>query len=68
MSHARSKVSYVELAATREGIVTVIWLRYIADLGAYPKGPEAHVSVSSAMNCLGAYRIPDVDLQSLSQK
>ena len=63
MSHARSKVSYVELAATREGIVTVIWLRYIADLGAYPKGPEAHVSVSSAMNCLGAYRIPDVDLQ-----
>ena len=63
MSHARGKVSYVELAATREGTITAIRLRHIADLGAYPKGPETHLSVSSAMNCVGAYRIPDVDLQ-----
>ena len=62
MSHARGKVSYVEMAATKEGIVTAVRLRHIADLGAYAKGPEANLSISSAMNCVGGYRIPDVDL------
>ncbi len=63
MSHARGKVSYVEIAATREGRVTAVKLRHIADLGAYPKGPEANLSMTSAMICVGAYHIPDVDLE-----
>lgn len=63
MSHARGKVSYMEIAATKEGIVTAIRLRHIADLGAYPKGPEANLSISSAMMCVGAYHIPEVDLE-----
>ena len=63
MSHARGKVSYVEFAAIKEGLVTAVRLRHIADLGAYPKGPEANLSMTSAMICVGAYHIPDVDLE-----
>ena len=63
MSHARGKVSYIELAATNEGKVTAARVRHYADLGAYPKGPEANLAMSSVMSCVGAYGIPDVDLE-----
>ena len=63
MSHARGKVSYLELAATSEGQVTALRLNHIADLGAYPKGPEANLSAGSAMSSVGSYNIPEVDLQ-----
>ena len=63
MSHARGKISYLELAASSEGQVTGIRLNHIADLGAYPKGPEANLSAGSAISCVGAYGIPEVDLQ-----
>ena len=33
------------------------------DLGAYPKGPEANLSMGSVMSCVGAYDIPEVDLE-----
>ena len=63
MSHARGKVSYLELAASSEGKVTGLRLRHIADLGAYPKGPEANLSAGSAISSVGSYGIPEVDLQ-----
>ena len=63
MSHARGKVSHFALAATQEGVVTAVRLHHVADLGAYPKGPEANLSMTSAMICVGAYHIPDVDLE-----
>ena len=63
MSHARGKVSHVELAATREGRVTGMRVRHYADLGAYPKGPEANLSMGSVMSCVGSYGIPEVDLE-----
>ena len=62
MSHARGKVSHLELAATKEGRVTAVRLNHIADLGAYPKGPEARLAMTSAMICVGAYGIPEADL------
>ncbi len=63
MSHARGKVSYLELAANSQGKVTGLRLRHIADLGAYPKGPEANLSAGSAISSVGSYGIPEVDLQ-----
>ena len=63
MSHARGKVSYVEFAATKESLVTAVRLRHIADLGAYPKSVESNLSMTSAMICVGAYHIPDADLE-----
>ena len=63
MSHARGKISHVELASTREGRVTGMRVRHYADLGAYPKGPETTLSMGSVMSCVGAYQIPEVDLE-----
>ncbi len=63
MSHARGKVSYLELAANSQGKVTGLRLNHIADLGAYPKGPEANLSAGSAISSVGSYGIPEVELQ-----
>ncbi len=62
LSHARGKVSDIEVAATREGKITGIRLRHVGDLGAYPKGGTASIFITSAMIALGAYAIPEVDL------
>ena len=62
MSHARGKVSDIEVAATREGKITGIRLRHVGDLGAYPKGGTPSIFITSAMIALGAYAIPEVDL------
>ncbi len=63
MSHARGKVSYLQLAATRAGRVTAVRLHHFADVGAYPKAVEVNLAITSAMICVGAYHIPDVDLE-----
>ncbi len=63
MHHARGKASYVEYAATREGMLTGVRVRHYADLGAYPKGPEASLSMTSAIISVGTYRIPTADIE-----
>jgi carbon-monoxide dehydrogenase large subunit len=63
MHHARGKASYVEYAATLEGILTGVRVRHFADLGAYPKGPEASLAMSSAIISVGTYRIPAADIE-----
>ena len=61
LSHARGKASDIELAATRDGVITGIRLRHVGDLGAYPKGGTPSIFITSAMIALGAYAIPEVD-------
>ena len=63
LSHSRGKASYLELAATSEGRATAVRLRHFADVGAYPKAAEVNLSITSAMICVGAYHIPDADLE-----
>ncbi|MDA1095885.1 MAG: xanthine dehydrogenase family protein molybdopterin-binding subunit [Chloroflexi bacterium] len=62
LSHARGKTSDIEIAATRDGRITGIRLRHIADLGAYPKGGTPSINITSAMIALGGYKIPEIDL------
>jgi carbon-monoxide dehydrogenase large subunit len=62
LSHARGKVSDIEIAATREGVITGIRLRHVGDLGAYPKGGTPSIFITSAMIALSGYAIPDIDL------
>ena len=62
LSHARGKVSDIEVAATREGVITGIRLRHVGDLGAYPKGATPSTFITSAMIALSGYAIPEIDL------
>ncbi len=63
MHHARGKASYIEYAATREGVLTGVRVRHYADLGAYPKGPEANLSMTSAIISVGTYKVPAADIE-----
>src|ERR671922_2188612 len=61
--HGRDVIDYVELAAKRDGTVTGLRLRVVADLGAYfmqltPWIPKLGFPVAN-----GCYRIPNVDLK-----
>ena len=63
MHHARGKASHIEYAATREGVLTGVRVRHYADLGAYPKGPEAGLSMTSAIISVGTYKVPAADIE-----
>jgi carbon-monoxide dehydrogenase large subunit len=60
MSHGRGQVQDVELGATREGVITDVNLRIIADGGAYP-GEAALMPMMTVRMLCGPYRIQRVE-------
>jgi carbon-monoxide dehydrogenase large subunit len=59
--HGRGHVAEVSLAAERDGTVTGIRLRLVADLGAYPRGAFIPMLCAWLMN--GVYRCETVDIE-----
>ncbi len=60
MSHGRGQVQDVELGATREGVITDVNLRLVADGGAYP-GEAALMPMMTVQMLCGPYRILRVE-------
>jgi aerobic carbon-monoxide dehydrogenase large subunit len=61
MTHGRAQVQEVELAATREGRITGLRARLVADGGAYPAEAPPNVSSTRYM-ASGVYRIARVEV------
>ena len=63
-THGRDHVQYVELAAGRDGVVTGMRCRLVADLGAYAFGMGPGVPPYNAgVSVTGQYRIPNVEVE-----
>ncbi|HXG42396.1 MAG TPA: xanthine dehydrogenase family protein molybdopterin-binding subunit [Dehalococcoidia bacterium] len=62
-SHGRGQVAYLEVGARRDGTITGIRARIIADLGAYLHILTAVGPLQTAMMMTGCYRIPVVHLE-----
>jgi aerobic carbon-monoxide dehydrogenase large subunit len=61
-THGRDQVQYVELAARRDGRITGLRARIIADLGAYALGMGPGVpSINTGISVTGPYDIANVD-------
>src|SRR5919204_103621 len=61
MSHGRAQVQDVELGATRDGVITDLRARIVADGGAYP-GDGVIVVGGTRLMISGPYRIPRVEV------
>jgi carbon-monoxide dehydrogenase large subunit len=61
--HGRGQVDYVEMAATREGRVTGLRLKIIADLGAYHSLVGAAVPSITVAMAQGCYDIPNLEVE-----
>jgi len=59
--HGRAHMAEVSLAAEKDGTVTGIKLRLVADLGAYPRGAFIPMLCAWLMN--GVYRCESVDIE-----
>ena len=64
MNHGRSHVQYVEVGATREGRITGLQVRVVADSGAYPTSAGLGMPGNTYLMACGAYRIPRVGFRS----
>jgi carbon-monoxide dehydrogenase large subunit len=62
MQHGRAQVQDVEIGGTRDGRVTGLRVRVIADCGAYPADASLMPMLTGLMSC-GVYEIPKVDFQ-----
>jgi carbon-monoxide dehydrogenase large subunit len=62
MQHGRAQVQEVEIGGTRDGRVTGLRVRVIADCGAYPADASLMPMLTGLMSC-GVYDIPKVDFQ-----
>jgi carbon-monoxide dehydrogenase large subunit len=62
MQHGRAQVQDVEIGGTRDGRVTGLRVRVIADAGAYPADASLMPMLTGLMSC-GVYDIPKVDFQ-----
>lgn len=61
-THGRDHVQYAELAARRDGTVTGLRVRLVADLGAYALGMGPGVpAINAGLSVTGPYRIADVE-------
>jgi carbon-monoxide dehydrogenase large subunit len=61
-THGRDQVQYAELAATRDGRITALRTRLIADIGAYAFGMGPGVpAVNTGVSVSGPYAIPNVE-------
>jgi carbon-monoxide dehydrogenase large subunit len=61
MTHGRAQVQDVEVAATRDGRITGLRARLVADGGAYP-GEAAEMPSSTRYMASGVYRIPRIEV------
>jgi aerobic carbon-monoxide dehydrogenase large subunit len=61
MTHGRAQVQEVELAATRDGRITGLRARLVADGGAYPGDAPPNVSSTRYM-ASGVYRIAQIEV------
>ena len=60
-THGRDHVQHVEIAATRDGIITGLHARIVADLGAYALGMGPGVpAINAGLTLTGPYRIRNV--------
>ncbi len=59
--HGRAHIAEVSMAAKRDGTITAIKLRLLADLGAYPRGAAIPTLTALLMN--GVYDVKSVDLE-----
>jgi carbon-monoxide dehydrogenase large subunit len=64
MTHGRAQVQEVELAATREGHITGLRARLVADGGAYP-AEAVYQASSTRLMASGVYRVPRVEVASV---
>jgi carbon-monoxide dehydrogenase large subunit len=60
MTHGRAQVQEVELGATRDGTVTDLRVRIVADGGAYP-GDDALMPQQTVLMLSGPYHIPRIE-------
>ena len=60
MQHGRAQVQDVEIGGTRDGKVTGLKVRVIADCGAYPADAALMPMLTGLMSC-GVYDIPKID-------
>jgi carbon-monoxide dehydrogenase large subunit len=60
MTHGRGQVQEVELGATRDGVITDVRLRIVADGGAYPGNAALMPGMTVQMLC-GPYRVQRVE-------
>jgi carbon-monoxide dehydrogenase large subunit len=59
-THGRGQLAYVDAAATRDGTLTGLRVRVLADLGAYSQLLTAAVPTNTGLMSPGCYRIPRV--------
>jgi carbon-monoxide dehydrogenase large subunit len=57
-NHGRGQVAYLEAGAKRDGTVTALRVRIIADLGAHHHGMTPMAPLQTAQLITGCYRIP----------
>lgn len=64
MCHGRGQTQHVDIGATRDGRLTGVRARIVADCGAYPTGPGVGMPANTLHMVPGTYRIPAVDLRA----
>jgi carbon-monoxide dehydrogenase large subunit len=64
LCHGRAQTQHVEVGATRDGVITGLRARLVADVGAYPTGPGVGMPSNTLHMIPGCYRIPAVDLRA----
>ena len=62
MQHGRAQVQDVTIGGTRDGRITGLKVRVIADCGAYPADASLMPMLTGLMSC-GVYEIPKVDFE-----
>lgn len=63
-THGRDQVQYAELAARRDGKITALRTRLIADIGAYALGMGPGVpAINTGLSVSGPYDIPNVEAE-----
>jgi carbon-monoxide dehydrogenase large subunit len=65
MVHGRAQIQYVDLGLKRDGTITAINIRVVADGGAYP-ATGAFLPFLTRMMAHGVYEIPKVQFNSVS--
>jgi carbon-monoxide dehydrogenase large subunit len=59
LGHGRAQIQYVELGATRDGVITDLKVRVVADCGAYPADAVLMPTMTRNM-AAGVYKIPRI--------
>ncbi len=63
--HGRAQIADVELAAKRDGTITALRMRLLADLGAYPRDPSIAPLTGWLMCGVYKYDVVDLDIRAV---